>query len=59
MTTNNRLAKQKSRNQKIAFGLFQLTSYIVVGILLAILSFIIFKGIGVISWEFITEMPKE
>lgn len=59
MTTNNRLAKQKSRNQKIAFGLFQLTSYIVVGILLVILSFIIFKGIGVISWEFITEMPKE
>lgn len=59
MTINNRLAKQKSRNQKIAFGLFQLTSYIVVGILLAILSFIIFKGIGVISWEFITEMPKE
>lgn len=59
MTTNNRLAKQKSRNQKIAFGLFQLTSYIVVGLLLAILSFIIFKGIGVISWEFITEMPKE
>ncbi len=59
MTKTDRLAKQKSRNQKVAFALFQFTSYIVVGVLFAILAFIIFKGIGVISWEFITEMPKE
>lgn len=59
MTKTDRLAKQKSRNQKVAFALFQFTSYIVVGVLFAILAFIIFKGIGVISWEFITEMPKD
>lgn len=59
MTKNDRLARKKSRNQKIAFGLFQLTSYFIVGILLVILAFIVIKGIGVISWEFISEMPKE
>lgn len=59
MTKEIRLAKQKRRNQKIAFGLFQFTSYTVVALLFVILSFIVIKGIGVISWEFITEMPKE
>jgi phosphate transport system permease protein len=59
MTKEIRLAKQKRRNQKIAFGLFQFTSYAVVGLLFVILAFIIIKGIGVISWEFISEMPKE
>ncbi|TDE31817.1 MULTISPECIES: phosphate ABC transporter permease PstA [Flavobacterium] len=59
MTKEIRLAKQKRRNQKIAFGLFQFTSYAVVGLLFVILAFIVIKGIGVISWEFITEMPKE
>ncbi|MFV8345196.1 phosphate ABC transporter permease PstA [Flavobacterium sp. ZB4P13] len=59
MNKEIRLAKQKRRNQKIAFGLFQFTSYAVVGLLFVILAFIVIKGIGVISWEFITEMPKE
>lgn len=59
MTKEIRLAKQKRRNQKIAFGLFQFTSYAVVGLLFVILAFIVVKGIGVISWEFISEMPKE
>ena len=59
MTKEIHLAKQKRRNQKIAFGLLQLTSYAVVGLLFVILAFIVIKGIGVISWEFISEMPKE
>jgi phosphate transport system permease protein len=59
MTKEIRLAKQKRKNQKIAFGLFQFTSYAVVGLLFVILAFIVIKGIGVISWEFISEMPKE
>ncbi|TDE46939.1 phosphate ABC transporter permease PstA [Flavobacterium rhamnosiphilum] len=59
MTKEIRLAKQKRRNQKIAFGVFQFTSYTVVGLLFVILSFIVIKGISVISWEFISEMPKE
>lgn len=59
MKKENRLAKRKRRNQNIAFGLFQFISYAVVALLFIILAFIVIKGIGVISWEFISEMPKE
>ncbi|ESU26524.1 phosphate transport system permease protein PstA [Flavobacterium limnosediminis JC2902] len=59
MKKENRLAKRKRRNQKIAFGLFQFVSYSIVALLFIILAFIVIKGIGVISWEFISEMPKE
>lgn len=59
MKKENRLAKKKRRNQAIAFGLFQLISYSIVALLFVILAFIVVKGIGVISWEFISEMPKE
>ncbi|PRZ20387.1 phosphate ABC transporter permease PstA [Flavobacterium granuli] len=58
MTKEIRLAKKKRRNQKIAFGLFSLISYAVVAILFVILAFIVIKGIGVISWEFISAMPS-
>lgn len=58
MSKENKLAKRKKRNQNIAFGLFTFTSYAVVALLFAILAFIVVKGIGVISWEFISEMPK-
>lgn len=59
MNKENRLAKRKRRTQNIAFGLFQFISYAVVALLFIILAFIVIKGIGVISWEFISEMPKE
>ncbi|HSD13933.1 MAG TPA: phosphate ABC transporter permease PstA [Flavobacterium sp.] len=55
----NRLAKRKRRNQNIAFGLFQLISYSIVALLFVILAFIVIKGFSVISWEFITGMPKD
>lgn len=58
MNTENNLAKKKRRSQKIAFGIFTLTSYAIVALLFVILAFIVTKGIGVISWEFISEMPK-
>ena len=50
---------RKHLSQRIAFGTFRLLSLTVVGILFAILSFIIYKGIGVISWEFLTTAPKD
>jgi len=51
---------QKKRiSQAIAFTLFKLMSYAVVAILILILGFIISKGIGVISWEFISTQPEE
>lgn len=58
MSAEIKLAKKKKRSQNIAFGLFTLTSYAIVALLFVILAFIVVKGIGVISWEFISEMPK-
>lgn len=58
MSTENNLAKKKRRSQKIAFGIFTATSYAIVALLFVILAFIVTKGIGVISWEFISAMPK-
>ena len=51
--------KKKKLNQKIAFMIFRLMSMLVIVILVTILSFIIYKGIGVISWDFLTKMPEE
>lgn len=58
MNKENKITIQKKRNQSIAFGLFTFITYTIVALLFAILAFIVTKGIGVISWEFISEMPK-
>ncbi|MDD6209561.1 MAG: ABC transporter permease subunit, partial [Bacteroidales bacterium] len=44
--------------QGAAFGLFTLLSLFVVLILLFILGFIFVQGIGVISWDFLTQSPS-
>lgn len=49
----------KNIQQKIAFHIFRLLSFGILGILVWILGFIIYNGIQVISWEFITSYPKE
>jgi len=49
----------KEVNQKIAFIIIKLLGLVVIGILVWIQGFIIFNGIGVISWEFLTEAPKD
>lgn len=51
--------QSKRISQAVAFTLFKLMSYLVVAILIVILGFIISKGIGVISWEFLTAQPEE
>jgi phosphate transport system permease protein len=55
------LTKQRSKqfSQSLAFGSFRLISYAVVGILFLIIGFIVVRGISVISWDFLTKMPKE
>ena len=45
-------------SQKIAFWIFRILGWAVVGILLWILGFIIYNGIGVISLEFIFDSPR-
>ena len=53
------MINRKHLSQNIAFGLFRLLSLSVVGILFAILGFIIYKGVGVIDWEFLTSAATD
>ena len=50
---------KKEVNQKIAFTVIKLLGALVIGILVWIQGFIIYNGIGVISWEFLTQPPTE
>ncbi|MDD2300355.1 MAG: phosphate ABC transporter permease PstA [Fermentimonas sp.] len=51
--------KRKKRAQWLAFALFRLLGVLVVALLIWILGFIVYQGIGVISWEFLTTGPTE
>ncbi len=51
--------RRKKLSEQAAFWLFRLMSIAVVGVLFWILGFIIVKGIGRISWEFLTGMPRD
>lgn len=49
----------KKTNQGIAFWVFRLLGLVVVGILMWILGFIVWNGIGVINWDFLTKAPTD
>lgn len=49
----------KRRKQSIAFWIFRLMALIVVAILVWILGFLVIKGAGVISWDFLTQAPSD
>lgn len=49
----------KQYKQKAVFWAFRIMTLVVVGLLAWILLFIVFKGLGVISWEFLTEAPTD
>ena len=51
--------QQKRYSQNIAFWIFRLLSFMVVAILFIILGFLIYNGIQVISWDFLTKMPED
>lgn len=51
--------KAKRRSQGIAFGVFRLLSLCIVLVLFTIVGFIIYKGIGVVDWRFITSAPTD
>ncbi len=50
---------RKMLAEGIAFGLFKVLSAAIVAILFIILAFIIIKGAGVMSWDFITTPPTD
>lgn len=51
------MKSKKYIQEIIAFNLFRLVSFMVVGILFVILGFIIIRGISVINWTFLTAAP--
>ena len=53
------IIQRKRYSQFIAFGIFRLLSFMVVAILIVILGFLIYNGIQVISWDFLTQMPSD
>lgn len=53
------MADTKRIKQSIYFWIFRAMSMMVVFILVAILYFIVSRGIGVINWDFLTKSPEE
>ncbi|MCP9610834.1 phosphate ABC transporter permease PstA [Coprobacter tertius] len=51
--------ERKRRSQKVIFFIFRLFTYGIAAVLFGILGFIIIKGAGVISWDFLTQPPKD
>lgn len=52
-------SNKKEIIQNVAFWIFKIMSFSIVLILLSILGFIIYNGISVVNWEFLTAMPEE
>lgn len=53
------LSQRKKLAQTLAFQLFRILSWSLLLVLGVILGFIVVRGIGVISWDFLTKMPEE
>lgn len=49
----------KKTKQTIAFWIIRLMSLSILGVLVWILAFILVRGIGAVSWEFLTSMPND
>lgn len=50
---------RKKMNEKVMFGIFRLFSLAIVAVLFVILGFLIIKGMGVISCDFLTKAPED
>lgn len=51
--------KNKKITQIVAFSIFRTLGFVIIAILFIILGFIIYQGVGTISWEFLTTPPAE
>lgn len=51
--------RSKNISQSIAFWIFRVLTFGVVGILVLILGFLVYNGISVISWDFLTKSPED
>lgn len=59
ISVSPRYEHRKRLTQTLVFGTFKGLSALIVAILFFILGFIIVKGIGVISWDFLTQPPTD
>jgi phosphate transport system permease protein len=59
LQNTGKVDKQKRRSQAVAFSIFKLMNFMVIAFLILILGFIVVRGIGVISWEFLSTAPEE
>lgn len=57
--TNTAYARRKRMTQAAVFGTFKVLSAFIVVILFYILGFILVKGAGAISWDFLTQPPTD
>jgi len=54
-----KIARSKKMRQAFAFWVFRMLSFMIVALLGIILGFIVVRGAGVISWDFLTKMPED
>jgi phosphate transport system permease protein len=59
MIDENKLERTKNFQQSTAFWMLRILSFSIIAILIAILGFIIYNGISVLNWKFLTEMPED
>lgn len=50
---------QKKITELVAFWIFRVLTFSVVGLLILILGFLVYNGISVISWDFLTKAPED
>ncbi|HNQ62105.1 MAG TPA: phosphate ABC transporter permease PstA [Bacteroidia bacterium] len=49
----------KKNKEILAFWIFRILSFLVIGVLIWIIEFIFVRGWHMLNWEFLTEMPKD
>jgi phosphate transport system permease protein len=52
-------ALSKQNSQKVGFSLIRLITLVTILPILGIIAYIVFKGAGTITWEFLTAMPSD
>ncbi|MGL4207847.1 MAG: phosphate ABC transporter permease PstA, partial [Candidatus Adiutrix sp.] len=51
--------KARQNRQRLFMFMIRLSAVVVLGSLGAIIAFIVYQGAGALSWEFLTEFPRE
>lgn len=52
-------ASDKARRERLVFGILAVSAFVVMAPVIAVIIYLIVKGISAISWSFLTEMPRD